>query len=323
MPAIKSIIAAVLLSASSFSIAVEKQLVTGSHASVGAKHAVRLTDGQVYLGVVTGAAAGTISMRLEPWGEVQEIDRSRIAEIVFFRRDSRAVASPIPFSEGMGMLYRSGSDPVPCRLDGVSSQQVRVSSRIGQFSLPIDTVSRYVFVSYSAAIAKPSGTHEVGLTDGSIFQGRASIDGDVIQLDPKGQPSLSLKKSQVRYIRNLTSGHWLPLWKTGKAIQDGMDYSTPSAWAKGLQLSVGEVVSLPARLSGQLTLVAQVTNQTEARLIVVRGGKELKSLPLTRDLSEISIDLPAGETVTFSIESDDQSTQAVIADLFISGKGAR
>ena len=127
--------------------------------------------------------------------------RSDIAEIIFLRREHKASRANLPEGSDKGWLLRPGVDPVPCKLDGVGGAKVAVSTKIGQFHLPLDTLGRYVMTHWNKAPNTDVVGWEIGLTDGSVFHGKLS--GGEGKSPCKSQINLLL---QFRLMRSVTSG---------------------------------------------------------------------------------------------------------------------
>ena len=137
-----------------------------------------------------------------------------------------------------------------------------------------------------------------------------------------GKPVFTLPGNALRYVRNTTAVTWLPLWKSGKAMEDGLGQPKAPGWALGISLSVGEVLTLPAPVSGNLRLHANMRKHDRARLIVMRDGKELGSRDITDSSSIHYLAIPKGAALTFRIESSEATATAILSDLVVIGKGA-
>lgn len=298
------------------------QWLTDYPPTVGGVHGVRLLDGRYFLGRLTSGDSKSISLRTEPLGQVIAIPRTEIVEVVFLRRDSKTSRGNLPVSSGMGLLMRPGVNPVPCRFDGVRGGQAAFSTTIGRFLLPMDDLGRYLMPSRGASRKPEVGAWEVGLTDGSIFYGKLVCEGGKLTLLKRGKAAFTLPVNALRYVRNTVSVNWLPLWKSGKALQDGLGQPTAPDWASGVGLIVGEALSLPASGAGNLRLHATMKQHDEARLIVLRDGKELGALGVTKAPSIYFLSLPRGTILTFRIESSEPSAAALLSDLVVIGKGA-
>ena len=297
------------------------QWLTDHPATVGGPHGIRFRNGRLHLGSLVSGDANSISLRTEPMGKVMVIPRIEIAEIIFLRRDPKASRSNLPPSSAMGLLLRPGVSPVPCRLDWIRGRQVAFSTNIGQFLLPMDYLGRYVVRGGFDSSKAEAGAWEVGLTDGSVFYGKIRTEGDKFSLLKNGQTIFTLPLDALRYARNPASVFWLPLWKSGKALEDGLGQPKAPGWALGVSLAVGEVLTFPAPFLGNLRLQAVMTKHEQAKLIVLRDGKELGSRDIKSTSSFHYLAIPKGENLTLRIESSEPSATAILSDLAMIGKG--
>ena len=296
------------------------QWLTSQPATVGAVHGVRFRDGQLSLGTLVSADAKSISLRAEPLGRVVNILRSDIAEIIFLRREHKASRANLPEGSDMGWLLRPGVDPVPCKLDGVGGAKVAVSTKIGQFHLPLDTLGRYVMTHWNKAPNTDVVGWEIGLTDGSVFHGKLSGGEGKVTLQVSDQSAFTVPLNAIRYVRNREGVDWLPLWKSGKALVDGLGQSELSDTALGVYLSLGEALTLPASVVGELRLNGFMTHNYPGRLIISQSGKELDSRSLSGDLSTLTLPIREVGVLTFRIESSQPYATAILSDLAIFGK---
>ena len=298
------------------------QWLTDHPATVGGPHGIRFRNGRLHLGRLVSGDANSISLRTEPTGKVMVIPRIEIAEIIFLRRDPKASRSNLPAGSAMGLLLRPGVSPVPCRLDWIRGRQVAFSTNIGQFLLPMDYLGRYVVRGGFDSSKAEAGAWEVGLTDGSVFYGKIRTEGDKFSLLKNGQTIFTLPVHALRYARNPASVFWLPLWKSGKALEDGLGQPKAPGWALGVSLAVGEVLTFPAPFLGNLRLQAVMTKHEQAKLIVLRDGKELGSRDIKSTSSFHYLAIPKGENLTLRIESSEPSATAILSDLAMIGKGS-
>ena len=299
------------------------QWLTSNAPTVGARHGIRFRDGRYYLGTLTSADAQSISLRAEPLGLLMAIPREDIAEIHFLRRDFKANRSNINRESPFGTLHRPGVAPVPCQLDGIGAGQIAVSTKIGRFFLPMDTLGSYTMSSQEEVRQPPSASWEVGLTDGSVFHGKLTTSGNQFTLQTSGQLAISLPLKAIRYARNPNAANWVPLWKAGKSLQDGLGQSEIPKWARGILITVGEAITLPASASGELQLQANLAHHDQGRIIVTRDGNELSSLEISNSPKTVTLPIPKGSHLTFRIESNETNASAVLSDIVIIGKGTR
>lgn len=312
-----------LVDGQSYATAQIVQWLTEHPPTVGAAHGVRFRDGQLTLGTLVSADAGTISLRAEPLGQTLAIPRADIAEILFFRRDPKAERAKIPEGTDMGLLLRPGVEPVPCQLDGIGGGKVAVSTKIGQFFLPIETLGRYVMSGRDEPWNVETNGWEIGLTDGSVFHGNLSGEAGKVTLQTTGKQNFTLPLNAIRYVRNPGAANWLPLWKSGKALQDGLGYKEVPDWAHGVYLTVGEALALPASATGELRIHAIMTHHDNARLIISRDGQELDSRDISNTPSILTLSIPEGSELTFRIESSKPYATAILSDLVIIRKDAK
>ena len=299
------------------------QWVTNSPASVGPAHAIRLLDGQLFLGSLRRMTADAIVLHTEPWGQEMAFAKKTIAELVFLRRDAKARAGKHSPKGEMGLLYRPGGEPVPCRLDKVSALQVSVSSRMGAFNLTTESLSRYMMQPYSTPLAPVDASWEVGLTDGSRLHGELNKLGNKWQLRVSGKPKLTLPLSAIRYVRRLRGNPWIAMWKSGKAPYDGLGGEDAFPWAQALRLNVGETFPIAGVSAGKLRLQCQQERGKNSTLVLLSGTKERKRFALTTEVQSIGLNVSAGEQLSLRIESDDPNARAYVGDLFIRRKEAR
>ena len=185
----------------------------------------------------------------------------------------------------------------------------------------MDYLGRYVVRGGFDSSKAEAGAWEVGLTDGSVFYGKIRTEGDKFSLLKNGQTIFTLPLDALRYARNPASVFWLPLWKSGKALEDGLGHPKAPGWALGVSLAVGEVLTFPAPFLGNLRLQAVMTKHEQAKLIVLRDGKELGSRDIKSTSSFHYLAIPKGENLTLRIESSEPSATAILSDLAMIGKG--
>ena len=160
---------------------------------------------------------------------------------------------------------------------------------------------------------------EVGLTDGSVFRGRVLMENQQLTIQTSDLPPFTVPSNAVHYLRNNQIGEWLPLWESGKNINDGIGEKVKHQSSKTLQISAGENVSLPAISKGNVILNAKLSNGLSAKLVISRNGKDLIAIELKKDWQKRYFSIGEGKDISFRIESADPDASAMLGDLVILG----
>jgi hypothetical protein len=289
-------------------------------ATIGPAHEVRFRDGRLYLGQLLSVDPDSITLRVEPLGESIAIPRKQIQEIVFFRRADKHLPQDFPKAMDTGILIRKGAPPVPCQLDQIRGGTMVFSTQLKRTSLPVESLLSYVIHRGIENFEHPSGQMEIGLTDGSIFHGKVSEANGKMMIQTADFRVFSVPSNAIRFVRSHALGEWLPLWKSGKAIQDGLGQAKELC-SCSLLLSVGESVRVPARSDGALHLHAKRSSGSSAKLVVSRNGKELTSIELKANWIKKVFPIGEGTEISFRIESPELGATAMIGDLVILKNG--
>ena len=297
------------------------QWLTDHPITIGPAHGVRFRDGRLYLGILVSADRNSISLRVEPIGEIIVIPRSHISEIMFCRRVEKKANFDFSPVNQSGFLIRNGGEPVPCKLDEIRGSKILFSTKLNKTLLPIDSLICYVIPSRNISKDLDSDLVEVGLTDGSVFRGKVLMENQRLTIQTSDLSPFTVPSNAVHYLRNNQIGEWLPLWESGKNINDGIGEKVKHQSSKILQISAGENVSLPAISKGNVILNAKLSNGLSAKLVISRNGKDLIGIELKKDWQKKYFSIGEGKDISFRVESADPDASAMLGDLVILGGG--
>ncbi len=133
--------------------------------SIRPPEALRLASGEVWLGHVSGLAAGKVKARFGLLGD-RELDVAALRAVDFLP----TLAPPEP-GDKPATLYREKGEPVPGQLLWIDETRLAMDSPLGVLTLSREGLARYLF----KGDARPgaTGDDEVSLVDGSTLRGLA------------------------------------------------------------------------------------------------------------------------------------------------------
>lgn len=151
---------------------------------------LHLRNGETWAGRVLGIKKSKLIIFVEPLGQ-REIDMQLIAAISF--RAGHRFTKHKP-----GRAYRLSGKPISGELVAINAKQIQLKTALGRFNFVREELTGYVL-----ADAAKEGTKDhmnVGLVNGSLFFGEASLKGNKIVLKHSILGNVELNLKAIQYL---------------------------------------------------------------------------------------------------------------------------
>ncbi len=142
-------------------------------ATLKSSRVVRLKNGEIWSVEISGLVAKKMTIDSPAFG-TQRLEIALIAGIDFVQN--------LEWDSGLaaGVLYRGKTQPIPGEIMWIDRDKISLNTSLGALTLQRDGLTRYVF---STEIKDPvDAFDEIALRDGSIFKGKAALNGTNVEL---------------------------------------------------------------------------------------------------------------------------------------------
>jgi len=290
--------------------------------TIGAPHAVRLANGEIWCCVIQGMESNTLAVRGDLFSECR-IGLEYVASLDFSRRFDPAATGR------RGLLYREKGEPIPGSIMWIKEGVIAIDCPLGVLPVPREGVVRYVLREPSGPLPS-DGEDEIGLIDGSILRGSMRVSSNGVALTHRAPGAVTVPWAAVRHI--MRSPPWLA--RLGLPAAGDVETRGPAGPPEPPRLvdyRSGFEPALPARpcltaLRMQPATVASFRlprregNKAELRAVAAlvpgaRSGVRIglrvsgalvdeKTLSASNASAEVLVELPAGDELAIEVDFD-------------------
>ncbi len=172
---------------------------------------LRLINGESWNVRITGMAEKGVTISSSRFGQ-RTVPVSQVASLAF-------VSGPNRHGEP-GTLYRTKGEPIPGTLVWIRDKDIAIDCPLGVIPIPRPNVQRFVVAAVDRKKARADD--EIGLTDGSLFRGRLSLEDDKVTLAHPTLGPLRFDWKEVRYLQRTPAGvDWLDKLESSDLKQVG------------------------------------------------------------------------------------------------------
>ncbi len=265
--------------------------------TISSSRMIRLKNGEVWATEISGFIGKKLSIDSPLFGS-QRIDSAILASIDFSQNLELNSSRP-------STLYRDGAQPIPGDILWIDREKIGMNTALGSLTLARENALRFVF----SIDNKDAGMalDEIRLRDGSVFKGKAELNGSNIELTHAILGKLAFPLNAVWSAQRYSSAaakvagfapenvQFVPLIAT-KMVPETAAENETGIW--GVKLWPGTIAKLPIPERAEKTIFrTSLKNVADARsgasVKISAGGKVLFEKALSGSRGEwLSLELP-------------------------------